>query len=104
MTVRLQTDRRRIEAFCRRNQVQLLALFGSVLRDDFGPDSDVDVLVSFSRDAHWGLRDLVRMQDELKEIFGRDVDLVTRSSIEQSPNYIRRNHILRDMETLYVAG
>lgn len=65
-----------------------MALFGSVLRDDFGPESDVDVLVSFAPDARWSLFDLVAMQNELKTTVGREVDLVERSAVEQSENYI----------------
>ena len=64
--------------FCRRWQIVELALFGSVLRDDFGPDSDVDVLVSFAEGAGHSLFELDDMESELKEIFGREVDLVTR--------------------------
>src|SRR5215210_3359419 len=89
-----------IADFCRRWKIVEFALFGSVLRDDFRPDSDVDVLVSFASDARWTLFDLVRMQDELKDIFGREVDLVERSSVERSENYIRRKHILEHMELI----
>ena len=87
--------------FCRRWQIVELALFGSVLRDDFGPDSDVDVLVSFAESAGHSLFELDDMESELKEIFGREVDLVTRRGIESSPNYLRRNAILCSAETIY---
>ena len=87
--------------FCRRWQIVELALFGSVLRDDFGPDSDVDVLVSFAEGAGHSLFELDDMEAELKEIFGREVDLVTRRGIESSPNYLRRNAILGSAETIY---
>jgi uncharacterized protein len=60
-----------LEELCRRWQVSELALFGSVLRDDFRPDSDVDVLVTFAPGAHWSLFDRVRMQKELESILGR---------------------------------
>ena len=76
----------------------------SVLRDDFRPDSDVDVLVSFTPDARWGLFDLVHMEDELAAILGRKVDLVEREAVERSENYIRRRHILESEEPVYVAG
>jgi len=101
---RIDFDRHRIAAFCRKWKVTEFSLFGSVLRDDFTPDSDVDVLVQFAEDARWGLFDLCRMEDELREIFGRDVDLITRRSVEQSPNWIRRKHILESLETVHVAG
>jgi len=84
--------------FCRRWKVTELALFGSVLRDDFGPGSDVDVLVSFAPDAGWNLFDLVEMQEELKAIFGREVDLVERDGLR---NPFRRRSILSNMEIVY---
>jgi predicted nucleotidyltransferase len=79
---------------------QTLALFGSILRQDFNADSDVDVLVSFAPDAQWSLFDLVRMESELETILGREVDLVERAAIEQSENYIRRKSILSDLELI----
>ncbi len=66
-------------------------------------DSDVDVLVTFDDAARWTLFDLVEMQDELKAIVGRDVDLVEKIAVERSPNYIRRRHILEHQKTFYVA-
>ena len=92
-----------IADFCRRWLVTEFALFGSVLREDFRPDSDIDVLVSFAPEARWTLLDLVRMEDELKEIFGRDVDLVSRRGIEASPNYLRRKAILSSAEVIHAA-
>src|SRR5262245_41100025 len=91
---RLALDRERLAAFCRRWGVAELALFGSVLRDDFRPDSDVDVLVAFAPGARRGLFDLVEMEDELTELLGRRVDLVTRRSVEESDNWLRRRTIL----------
>ena len=75
-----------------------------MLRDDFRPDSDVDVLVSFAQDARCGLFELVRMKAELAAILGRRVDLIERKTIEQSENYIRRRQILQTEEPVYVAG
>jgi predicted nucleotidyltransferase len=100
---RLLVDEEQIAAFCRRWKVAELSLFGSVLRDDFRPDSDVDVLVRFLPDAKVGLFAMSRMQDELREIFGREVDLVERAAIEQSRNYIRRKEIFGTQELLYAA-
>ncbi len=91
-----------ISEFCQRWQITELALFGSVLRDDFRPDSDIDCLVKFSDDAHWTLLHIGKMEDELKTIFQRDVDLVSRRGIESSRNYLRRKSILNSLETLYV--
>jgi len=93
----------RIADFCRRWKITELALFGSVLRQDFRPDSDVDVLVSFSEGTRWSLLDMVRMGDQLKIILGREVDLVERRAVELSENYIRRRHILESAEPIYVA-
>lgn len=90
--------------FCRRWQITELALFGSARRDDFHPESDVDVLVTFAVNAHWSLFDLVAMEEELQAMVGRKVDLVERRAVEKSENYIRRRHILESAEPLYVAG
>lgn len=104
MSKKIEIPQEKIADFCRRWKIIEFSLFGSVLRDDFHPDSDIDVLVTFSPDARWGLFDLVHMQEELKEIFGREVDLVERKDVERSENYIRRRHILKEAETVYVAG
>jgi hypothetical protein len=94
----------RLVDFCRRWKVAELSLFGSVLRDDFRPDSDVDLLVSFAPGVTWGFDDLLTMKEELKTLFGRAVDLVERRLVEASENYIRRKHILSHLEPLYVEG
>jgi uncharacterized protein len=91
----------KIEAFCQKWNVRELSLFGSVLRDDFQPGSDIDILVSFDSDAKNGLFEMVNMQDELKVIFGREVDLVSRRGIEASSNFIRRENILNSAEVVY---
>ena len=100
---RIAVPDEQVAAFCRQWQIVELALFGSVLRDDFGPESDVDVLVTFAPSARWSLLDLVRMEDELTALLGRPVDLVERAAVEQSENYIRRRHILQSLEPVYVA-
>lgn len=89
--------------FCRRWRVTRLELFGSVLRDDFRVDSDVDVLVTFADGAHWTLFDRVRMRDELSALLGRRVDVVSRRAIERSANWIRRTEILDTAEPWYAA-
>ena len=88
--------------FCRRWRIIKLEVFGSVLRDDFGPDSDIDFLVPFDPEARWSLFDLVDAQDELAELIGRPVDLVERGPIEQSRNWMRRRIILGSARTIYV--
>ncbi len=100
---RIPIDREKIAEFCQRWKITELALFGSVLREDFRKDSDVDVLVSFAPDADWGLFDEVEMEEELREIVGRKVDLVSRWAVENSDNWIRRKAILTTAEPYYVA-
>jgi predicted nucleotidyltransferase len=97
-------DRESIAEFCDRWKVTELSFFGLVLRDDFRPDSDVDVLVSFAPSADWGLLDHVRMEEELSALVGRKVDLVTRRSVERSANWIRRKAILETAEAFHVVG
>lgn len=96
----IEVPQERIEAFCRKWKIRELALFGSVLRDDFRPDSDVDVMVIFEPDARHTLFDRAEMIEELKEIFGRDVDLVRKDRIS---NPFRREHILAHHRVLYAA-
>ncbi|MBU0509862.1 nucleotidyltransferase family protein [bacterium] len=100
---RIPLDYEKIKAFCEKWKITEFSLFGSVLTDDFRPDSDVDVLVEFAEDARWGLFDMVHMEDELKEVFGRDVDLLTRRSVEANENYIVRKNILRSTRRVYAA-
>lgn len=81
-----------------------LSVFGSALREDFHDESDIDVLVDFSGDAKWSLFDLVTMQDELTEILGRDVDLLTRKGVEESRHPVRREAILSSARTVFKAA
>ena len=92
-----------IAEFCRKWKITEFALFGSVLREDFRPDSDVDVLVTFTPDSDWGIDHLLDMKEELETLFGRAVDLVEKRLVEESRNYIRRKHILSHMEAVYAA-
>ena len=103
MNAHIDIPPEKITAFCKRWRIAELALFGSVLRDDFGPESDVDVLVRFDPQARHTLFDLAQMQDELGTTLGRKVDLIERVAVEQSPNYIRRRSILQSAETIYAA-
>ena len=89
--------------FCRRWKIRELSIFGSYLRDDFRPDSDLDFLYAFADDASWSLFDMVTMDYELEAIVGRPVDLVDRQTIERSENWIRRKEILGTAEVLYAA-
>jgi uncharacterized protein len=93
-----------IAEFCARWQVIEFALFGSVLRDDFRPDSDIDVMVQFHPDAHPTFSSLDQMEAELKNLFRRDIDLITRKGIENSLNYLRRREILSSTQVIYATG
>jgi len=99
----LSIPRREISSFCRRWKIAELALFGSVLRSDFSPKSDIDVLVTFASNEHWSLFDLARMKEELEKIFGREVDLVEKTAVKKSKNWIRRKAILESAEVVYAA-
>ena len=92
-----------IAAFCRKWHIVEMALFGSVLRDDFTPASDVDVLVRYAPDAPRSLKDFLAMHDELESLLGRNVEIINRESVERSANYIRRRAILNSARTIYVA-
>lgn len=90
-----------IEAFCRRHHIRQLSFFGSVLRDDFRADSDIDVLVEFEPGHRIRLTNLLKAEAELSTILGRPVDLGERRSVEEDPNYLRRKHILSTAEIIY---
>jgi len=96
---RIDIPAKRIAEFCRQNRIRRLALFGSVLRDDFGPDSDVDVLVEFEPDARVGLR-FFELEQELAEVFGRKVDLSTPGFLSR---YFR-DEVLAEAEVHYDAA
>ena len=90
----------RLAELCRKWKVKELSLFGSILRDDFSPTSDVDVLVSFDPSAPWSLWDLLDMREELQSLFGRPVDLVEKEALR---NPFRRHEILKTHKVLYAA-
>ncbi len=92
-----------IASFCRRHGIRKLSFFGSVLREDFRPDSDIDAQVTFASVARWTLFDHVDMEDELERILGRPVDLVSRRGVERSRNPFRRRAILESARVVHVA-
>lgn len=100
---RIGVDEATIAAFSRKWRVAELAIFGSVLRDDFADRSDVDILVTFEDGANVRLWDVIEMQEELRGLLGRQVDLVERVVIERSRNYIRREGILSTAQVIYAA-
>ncbi len=93
-----------LRGFCARWKIREFALFGSVARREAGPDSDVDVLVSFEAGARWGLWAFIEMQDQIESSFGRKVHLVSRRGIERSRNHVRREEILNSAEVLHAAS
>lgn len=100
MPARLHIDSDKLADFCRKWKVRELSLFGSVLREDFREDSDVDVMVVFNPDAPWSYWEWPDMTDELRTIFGRKIDLVEKRSIT---NPFRRHHIMNHHEVVYAA-
>jgi len=92
--------KKQIIDFCKKWRVKEFSIFGSFLRDDFCEDSDVDVLLTFFKDAHYSLFDLLEMQEELETLFGREVDLVEKEGLR---NPIRRKSILKNREIIYAA-
>jgi uncharacterized protein len=93
-----------IRSFCQRWHITELALFGSVLREDFTPDSDIDVLISVDPTFHRGLSETIQMREELQQIFNRDVDLIIKAALERSKNWLRRQNILNSAQVIYATG
>ena len=100
MPLAITIPNEKIQTFCLKNQIREFSLFGSVLNDTFGPESDVDVLVSFEPGLDLSLADLGRMREELNVIFGREVDMVEKEALE---NPYRKYSILREKQTIYAA-
>ena len=97
-TIHVNFDRLRITDFCHKWNVLRMAFFGSVLRDDFRPDSDVDVMIAFNSNAKWSLFDIVDMKLELEEIFKRDVDILEEGTVR---NPIKQRCINENIEVVY---
>lgn len=90
-----------ITRFCYSWKIKEFSLFGSYLRDDFTPQSDIDILIDLPQNHGLGLFELVRMKEELEKMLGRKVDLLTKNSILRSKNSIRRNEILKSHKVIY---
>jgi predicted nucleotidyltransferase len=101
MTRQFKIIQNEITDFCHRWKISELALFGSALRDDFRPDSDLDILVSFAPDTDWSLLDHIQMQLELQRVFHREVDLISKRALERSTNWVRRNEIMNSAQVLF---
>jgi len=94
-------DVKDIAPFCKRWKIREFAVFGSILRDDFKPESDVDVLVTFNASVEWGLFDHVQMRTELESMLSRKVDLVTRRALEQTQNQLLRERIMSSAKVIF---
>ena len=90
-----------IEDFCRRWKIIQIEVFGSALREDFQPDSDVDLLVTFEKDARHSLFEIMHMEEEMAKLVGRPVDLIERAGVERSTNPYRRHAILSTAQVVY---
>jgi len=99
----LHIDRNRLAALCRRYGIERLEIIGSFAKGDAGPGSDVDILVTFGPETRIGL-EFVRLKEELEALFGRKVDLLTRASVENSPNKYFRRFALRRTEAIYESA
>lgn len=97
----IDLDSDAIRAFCRKWKIREMSVFGSILRDDFGPDSDIDFLIDHEEDADWDLFDHFDMEEELAGIVRRNVDLVDRGAIENSRNRFRKREILSTAEPIH---
>lgn len=101
MNVAIALPQQKLHQFCQHWHISELSLFGSILRDDFRPDSDIDFLVDFAPDIQWGLLDHTKMQQELMDMLERDVDLISKRAIINSSNWIRRDEILSTAQVIY---
>jgi predicted nucleotidyltransferase len=98
---RLKIKPDRLRDICQQWKITELALFGSVLRDDFNARSDIDILVSFDKSITITFFDLDILEEQLSRLFNRPVDLVTRRAVEQSHNWIRKQNILDNSRVIY---
>ena len=102
-TINLGVDASIIADFCRRWNIKQLAVFGSAAAGVLGPDSDIDLLVTFAPDADWTMFDHYRMENELAELFARDVDLVNVRALEENPNLTYYQQIINSAKVVYAA-
>lgn len=98
---RLGISPAQLAEFCQRSHIVELALFGSILRDDFRPDSDIDMLVTFDPHSKISLMGFIGLEAELEDLLHRKVDLVSKQAVEQDRNWLRRKEILSHYQTIY---
>jgi predicted nucleotidyltransferase len=99
----IELDSEAIRAFCRKWKIDGMSIFGSIVGDDFGPDSDVDFLVDFNERARWDISDIVDMHHELGGILGRKVDIVSRGALLETYNWVFRKRVLSELEPVNAA-
>jgi len=99
----LKTIEDTVFAFFRRWKIRELALFGSILRDDFGPESDIDFLVEFEPDANWSFLDHIQMEQELSEMLGREVHLIRKRPLEYTHNYLFRQEVMGTAKVVFLS-
>jgi predicted nucleotidyltransferase len=99
----LGVEQKKIVDFCRRWKIKQLAVFGSAVRGQLRPDSDLDLLVAFDPNADWSMFDHYRMENDLVELFAREVDLISRQAVEENPNWICRKEILNSAKVIYAT-
>jgi uncharacterized protein len=97
----IDLDSQAIRDFCDKWKITQLSVFGSILRDDFRPDSDIDFLATFDKNAQWDLYDVELMRNELEQVIGRSADLISRSAIERSDNRFIKKEVLSTAEPVY---
>jgi predicted nucleotidyltransferase len=102
--VQISISQKQISDYCRRWKIIRLEIFGSATREDFNPNSDIDLLVEYDPDFHRTLADMDLMQDEIEDILQRNVDLIPKRSIQQSPNPYKRKNILDNSIVIYEKG
>ena len=101
--INLGIEADKIAVFCQRWKINKLAIFGSAIREELRPDSDIDLLVTFHSDADWTMFDHFTMEDELTRLLGREVDLISIRAVEENPNPITRREILDSARQIYAA-
>ena len=99
----LNIPEEKLSALCQKYLVKELSIFGSILRDDFKSESDIDLLITFNEKANYSLFDIVRIQEEFAKLFGRPVDIVSRRAVERSRNFYRKKAILDTAKIIYAT-
>lgn len=102
--LRIPLPMEEIARFCRRWNIARLEVFGSALRDDFRPDSDLDLVATYAPQARWSLLDRMRMKFELEALLGRQVDLLNRRALEKAKRPLRAAAILAEAQAVYAES